>query len=169
MKSYIIKATLLCSSLFAFASVNAQSIEKSVVASTGADTTVGGYNYVWTAGESVIGSASPTGYIITEGFLPLSEDSSVSVNNIVTNKPSVKLYPNPLTDKLILEVQQEQATDLHVRVLDMSGRIIRATETLPTNTSFNHRIDFTNLPSGTYFVILSHNEDVVFTSKVIKQ
>lgn len=169
MKSYIIKATLLCSSLFAIDNVNAQSIEKSVVASTGADTTVGGYNYVWTVGEAVIGSATPAGYIITEGFLPLSVDSSVSVNSIVTNKPSVKLYPNPLTDKLTLEVAQKEAKSLNVRVLDVSGRVISATETLPMNTSFSHRIDFKDLSSGTYFVILSHNKDVVFTSKVIKQ
>ncbi len=169
MKSYIIKATLLCSSLFAIDNVNAQSIEKSVVASTGVDTTVGGYNYIWTVGEAVIGSATPTGYIITEGFLPLSQDSSVSVSNIVGNKPSVKLYPNPLSDKLTLEVQQEHVVAMTVRIMDISGKTIRATETLPKTTSFIHKIDFTSLPNGTYFVILSNNEDVVFTSKVIKQ
>lgn len=169
MKNYIIRATLFCSALIAFTSSSAQSIEKDVVASAGGDITVGGYSYVWTVGEAVIGSASPTGYIITEGFLPLSVDSAVSVNIIVASDTKVKLYPNPVTSKLNLEVEQAQATDLSVRVLDVSGRAIRAMETLPTSTSFNHQIDLTSLPSGTYFVILSHNEDVVFTSRVIKQ
>lgn len=169
MRFNIKRVTLLCSIVLACGYANAQSVDKSVVATAGGETTVGGYSYVWTVGEAVIGSATSTGYIITEGFLPLKSGGSVGVSNIAESAPSVKLYPNPTTGKLILDVKQEQATKLNIQVLDISGRTIKATESLPNNASFNHQMDFTTLPSGTYFVILSTNEDIVFTSKVVKQ
>lgn len=169
MKSNFIKLTFLLSTMLLVHHANAQSIEKSVVASSGGETTAGGYTYQWTVGEAIIGDASPTGYIITEGFHPVQQDNSVGIATVAEQIQDVKLYPNPIADILTLELQQEEIRSIQVKVMDVSGRVIGNPETIAADRQIKHQINFAGLPSGTYFVVLSSNAELVYSSKVVKQ
>jgi len=75
------------------------------------------------------------------------------------------VYPNPAVDWLRI-VLPEQAEAYQVELVDAAGRIVRSV-TLPTATVHCH-LDLKGLPSGTYFVMVKRNGQLVFTSQVIK-
>lgn len=84
-------------------------------------------------------------------------EQSVGVDELVSALASAELYPNPTVEDLMLTVQLEQAMEINISVLDITGRVVNAAGMLqgvPGENNF--RIDLEDdLSSGTYFVQLA--------------
>lgn len=75
---------------------------------------------------------------------------------------SVKVYPNPTTGLVYLEIpDSEKTNDLSIKVYDLHGRLV-------LNTSFNQTsLDMSRLPGGIYFLRLSGRSNLSHTHKII--
>ena len=76
------------------------------------------------------------------------------------------MYPNPATNNLTLDIQMVTNGKATVRITDIAGRIVGTTDfgTLASGKNVLP-IDVNNLNAGTYFVVLTVN-DQMFTQKL---
>jgi hypothetical protein len=77
----------------------------------------------------------------------------------------LKVYPNPTTKDLVLQVDDISSGDLGYQLYDLNGKklqhgIIRTTETTVPTTS---------LHPGEYLLVITHKSDKVKTFKIIKK
>ncbi len=83
--------------------------------------------------------------------------------HIYMEQDFIEIYPNPFTDKVVLD---GDFTNFTIQVLDVSGQLVAD----HSSVSAPFEIDLTTLPSGTYFVNVSsllYNQLSVY--KIIKQ
>jgi len=84
------------------------------------------------------------------------EDHQISLN--------MKVYPNPTSDFLILNVGNFEFSTLNFELFDVSGKLLESKKI----TSITETISMENLPSSTYFLKVTSNNEEVKTFKIIK-
>jgi len=77
-------------------------------------------------------------------------------------KPSIKIYPNPVSDHLFFDGEAEGDYELIIR--DINGHSI-----LHKNVSGSDRINVQSFSSGIYFIEIDQNRKRIFTDKFIKK
>ncbi|MBU0486603.1 MAG: PKD domain-containing protein [Bacteroidetes bacterium] len=66
---------------------------------------------------------------------------------------TMKIFPNPATTELSVQISLDQVSDVNIEVIDIAGRVLFATSTdFGGATDGVVRINIENLESGTYFV-----------------
>ena len=73
-------------------------------------------------------------------------------------------YPNPTTNNLTLNVGKAELSTLNFQLYDISGKLIESRKII----SSTETIGMANLPSTTYFLKVSNNNNEVKTFKIIK-
>ena len=89
------------------------------------------------------------------------EVRSVGINEIMA--PEAKIYPNPVSDILKVEILQSTKK---LEMMNLYGQLI-FTRSISRNESFT--IDMSSLAPGIYLLRLSGNGNVVKNYKVIRQ
>lgn len=96
-------------------------------------------------------------------YYELYTRDNTSVNNVATG--GFKVYPNPANNDLFITQGTSMATLATVKLFDITGRTVISTEAVPGNT----RISMSNLPQGTYLVLLQDaNGNILQREKVVK-
>ena len=93
---------------------------------------------------------------------------STAVSDFVI-KEDVRIYPNPVTEQLNLEIDLlNQSDDLRIEIVDYLGRVMHR-ETIG-NSSYNIRkkISVSELPDGMYLLNIYFNNRDVLTKKFVK-
>ncbi len=110
------------------------------------------------------GHEGDTYYIITNCANGGTSDASESATAIVTGiskvETSIDIFPNPATD--IVEISATQNIT-RIEVVSATGQIMHETEVNEESVSINVK----NLPSGTYFVRIFCNPDVIVKKLVV--
>jgi hypothetical protein len=123
-----------------------------VVVSGGNFASNGGYNISSSVGESVVQTFYSSGFYLTQGFQQpsLFIGNKREVNNSGT---SIEVYPNPVEDKLILEISAGEINKFFVEVYTLTGIKLQThlLKNLLSATSIK-RLDFSGYANGTYFV-----------------
>jgi hypothetical protein len=83
------------------------------------------------------------------------------------NTPALKVFPNPVNGVAEIEFMTSGAGPLTIKVLDIAGNSIFMGSYPTASDKFSHRIDFSLLPQGHYFIRVS-GESVDKTIKIIK-
>ena len=88
------------------------------------------------------------------------------VQGIEENSIQLELtaYPNPTTNYLTLNVGNFQLSTLSFQLYDISGKLIESRKII----SSSETIAMENLPTATYFLKVSNNNNEVKTFKIIK-
>jgi hypothetical protein len=76
----------------------------------------------------------------------------------------LSVYPNPVTDYLLVSVANRQAGPMRLQLSDVNGRTVR-TDTMTTSS---HALDVHTLPSGVYILILKTDTGQA-VRKVVRQ
>lgn len=84
------------------------------------------------------------------------ENQQISLN--------LKANPNPTTDYLTLNVGNAELSTLNFQLFDISGKLIESRKII----SSSETIAMENLPTATYFLKVTNNNNEVKTFKVIK-
>jgi len=87
----------------------------------------------------------------------------VSSNDMTTKSKTLKIYPNPSSDKITIETSAI-STDSRLSIMNLSGQELITHEINGCRT----KIDITDLPGGVYFVRLT-GERAVQVGKFIRQ
>ncbi len=125
---------------------------------------VTGFYKVTAGNEALISSFQ--GYLTedntyTNNFLPLNF-GTLGVDNLITAKDNIILYPNPAKTEIFVDWKSSDAT---YSIIDAKGSTVSYKAKL---TNGKNRIDVSKLPSGVYFIEISGSGKNI-TSKFIKQ
>lgn len=120
-----------------------------------------------------------------EANLTVGENSSVEVTAVVADgqvsgtvdqitgleedaEGAIRMYPNPVKDKLRLQLYSLSPGRLTIQVYDRQGRLLQAKTALLSETSLQEELDFSTLPQGLYLLIISQ-EGLSVKRKIIKE
>lgn len=104
----------------------------------------------------------------------VDNDGSSSYSHIISlllNSPipSVIVYPNPINDVLNLRISLAVATQLHIQVTDMQGRVIYRRTKLAGNGTDEININTKLWPAQSYSIIVTDSKSkILITKKLIK-
>jgi hypothetical protein len=105
----------------------------------------------------------PSGGMLSPGNHNLPNSLSVRSLN---QQLQFMVYPNPATDMLMLEIQQNVTSAYHIIITDMTGKVILNNS---ENTSVNKFIDISALNNGMYMISVVLNDGTVNHARFIKQ
>jgi hypothetical protein len=74
------------------------------------------------------------------------------------------IYPNPVKDHLVLQVDRSKRVGLSWQLFDMNGRLLKS-NTIQENTTW---INMNDLPSSVYLLKIYQGENTIKTFKIIK-
>ncbi len=140
-----------------------QSIELSVISTSGEYFQGTNATLSWTLGEPVIETYSNGNAILTQGFQQ-SNYIINSINNLTADAFQINIYPNPSTDFINIDFSQKP-TCLYIEMFDLLGKQILKKELV----NLNEYIDLTNLAASEYFLKITTKEGkIIKTCKIIK-
>ena len=131
---------LLCLPMIGFGQI----LSPSVVSSSGASYYNGGVIMDFTLGEIVIETFSNNANILTQGFHQGIIKIVLSVSDIDIK---TKIYPNPTTNFIIIELEKNVNAD--ILVYDINGKIVIKDK---LNDAQQKQLDFSFLTQGNYFL-----------------
>ena len=131
---------LLCLPMIGFGQI----LSPSVVSSSGASYSNGGVIMDFTLGEIVIETFSNNANILTQGFHQGIIKIVLSVSDIDIK---TKIYPNPTTNFIIIELEKNVNAD--ILVYDINGKIVIKNK---LNEEQKKQLDFSFLTQGNYFL-----------------
>jgi hypothetical protein len=84
------------------------------------------------------------------------------------NGNTVSIYPNPTTDILNIDLYAQTAQNTTVKLLDMSGRVIKQIQAKSAAGMNYIKLKMSELANGVYTVQVYENNNLTYTSKVKK-
>ncbi len=128
-----------------------------VIASAGDVGTTSDLHISWTLGEIAIDRFSTHDLYITEGFhQPFSKvfplQPEVSVLRFI---PDIRVYPNPVTSLLTIDLPSESTTTIFLTVLQIDGTPVNHLQIPPGIRSID--LDLTDQSSGIYMLQFRHH------------
>ncbi|KAA3622826.1 MAG: T9SS C-terminal target domain-containing protein [Bacteroidetes bacterium] len=162
---------LLIGFLIAFTlNLNAQSIERQLISSTGHLSQTEHLTVSATAGETVIQTATIEEIILTQGFQQPNENDFVGIWEINDIQIEISIAPNPVTSCIYLTMIADAPMDIKCSVFRMDGTMVMPLKRWEVLGESIQKIDFTPLPAGSYLISLSSpGHKKVQTYKIIKQ
>ncbi|MCX2575901.1 T9SS type A sorting domain-containing protein [Pedobacter sandarakinus] len=86
-----------------------------------------------------------------------STSSSISIKGL-------KIYPNPVVNKINIDLEKNYIGEIFVKVIDVYGRVL----VQKTSTSNTFSLDLSKLNTGTYIIELINNNISIGRSKILK-
>jgi hypothetical protein len=148
-------AVLLCAGL-------AQAQES--VNSTGGNATGSGGSVSYSIGQVVYTTNTANEGSAAQGVQQAYEIIPVDINQ---NEPKISLsvFPNPIADNLILQVNDFERSSLNFQLCDMQGKQLSKGQIMAKQTQINTA----SLSSATYFInVVNQENQKVQTFKIIK-
>ena len=154
--------TILC--VFTTCFFSAQSIDRQILASAGNTFETSSNKLTFTIGEPIIGVISNT-VTISQGFLATASSGVTLSEEDVTLKEAIKLYPNPVTENLSINLKNTSGTVI-LNIYSISGKLVLKAS---LNGSKN-LLNLSHLSNGTYLVNLEFTDyKNTKTFKIIKK
>ncbi|WP_445715731.1 T9SS type A sorting domain-containing protein [Flavobacterium sp.] len=88
--------------------------------------------------------------------------SSIDYSSIVKD---LKIYPNPSSNLLILNISNFNDIKLDFEILDINGKILITEK----NLKHENIIDITSFSNAVYFLKINHENEAIKTFKIIKK
>lgn len=142
----------------AIATVNAQSLERQVIASTGGYSEANGVSLSFTVGEPVIETAVSGSIVLTQGFQQ-PDDITTGIND----KPSVTVnytvFPNPTANSIQIDLQSDKNVEVELALYDIQGqRISMFDKSTRIEGTAHEEMDLSSLAAAQYILVLSDTE-----------
>jgi hypothetical protein len=123
-----------------------------------------GGTVAYSVGQIVYTTNTGTTGSVAQGVQQPYEISSISgIENPYINL-ELSAYPNPTTDYLTLKIVNWELSSLNFQLYDISGKLIETRKIL----SSTEKIKLSNLPTATYFLKVTNNNNQIKTFKIIK-
>jgi hypothetical protein len=123
--------------------------------------TQGSGNYKITFGSNIIVTGGQFGFTETKSFCVPTTSTSISPSNFGLR---FNLYPNPASDKIVLQSSDPNDGDVSVEVIDLFGKRVKK---FNTNVSQEIRINTQELSNGQYLVRVAGQGGQVWMRKVV--
>jgi len=95
-------------------------------------------------------------------------NSILGVRNIASQVNQWSVYPNPVTENLIVSIDMKQGTNAMIEIYNTTGQMV-LNNMVSLNTGFNNiRVTASSLPSGIYSMRIYSANGLIFTTKLVK-
>lgn len=95
-----------------------------------------------------------------------NDKNDIKANTDTAQSISVEIYPNPIqTYAIITTSKKKQSLNLNLKIVNMEGKTVQLINNIGDSYVFNRR----EILSGTYLFIISYNEEIVSSQKIIIQ
>jgi hypothetical protein len=134
------------------------------VNSSGGNATGSGGTVSYSIGQVVYTTNSGNSGSLAQGVQQAYEIITVGINE---NEPKISLsvFPNPIADNLILQVNDFERSTLNFQLCDMQGKQLSKGQIIAKQTQINTA----SLSSATYFInVVNQENQKVHTFKIIK-
>lgn len=148
--------------------LDAQSIERKVIATAGTSVVVGNIQVDYTVGETVVQTSIAGNLIVTQGF---QQGNLIATG--VTGLParvSYRVFPNPTTAEILVELEGPKL-DYYAAIANLAGQALGDLEHHFNGTGKLQRtFDLSGMPAGVYLLVFKDHLGKPLTSvKVVKQ
>ncbi len=133
------------------------------VNSSGGDATGSGGSSAYSIGQVVYTSNSSATGTISQGVQQAYEIYALGIDNEKQDL-ILNLYPNPTSQFITLDMNTSDLQNYSVQLTDMHGKLIQEIENLQSKTEMN----LNNLPTASYYLILTKGKSVIETYKIVK-
>lgn len=148
--------------------LSGQSIERQVLASSGAAQSATGVELSSTTGEAVTANFSSGSVVLDQGF----QQGDLMITDLAESKINVdyKLYPNPTSNQLNLNLTADKSLDGMVIITTIEGRqMLSKPIQLNAGQAFRTNYNLQHLSEGTYLLsIRGSNGDVQLVERIQK-
>ena len=102
------------------------------------------------------------------GATSVSESIELLIGSSISNfSDFISLYPNPNGGHFTLETETEMPVgQLIIKILTQSGNVVH--EEVMDDTAHMNNIDISNLPSGSYILMLTSSKEIIAVKKLLK-
>lgn len=119
----------------------------------------GTINYSQTIGETAVEIIKCSDYVFTQGFqqpcIIFSKENPPAGNG-------VKVYPNPVTDILNIELFGEKARTFKIELVTISGTIVKSEKMVFSGQFWDiQQISVDNISKGLYFVRIISDDGII--------
>jgi hypothetical protein len=115
--------------------------------------------------QSSTGSSLNKTHIVLQGFQQ-SAWNKLIVENILPNRQTVTVYPNPFVETINFDFGETIAGGIQLLFFDISGRLVAERNQIVSNNSLQLKLNF--LAPGMYLVHLRHKE-LTYYAKISKK
>ena len=123
MRRTVVYTTLLLGLFGNVVQTQAQPEQQVIATAGGTSTSLTGYTIDFTIGETVILTAG-TDPACTQGFQQPEIAATKIDSNLLNASWYIKVYPNPLHDRLTVHAYMDHAGELDLRLTDILGRVV---------------------------------------------
>ena len=135
------------------------------IPTTGGESTGSGGSVSYTVGQVLFTTNTGTNGTVAEGVQqPYEISVVVGIEQAESINLICKVYPNPATDLLTLEVDIADNENLFFQLYDIMGKLVVSKKLIDIKTT----IPMNNFAPSTYFLKVTDNQKVVKTFKIIK-
>lgn len=89
-------------------------------------------------------------------------------NSTLSNTSLLKVYPNPTSGLITMDLSNIKSTKAAISIFNISGKLVHFTESKIKESNPNTEINIEKLPSGNY-ILLIQLDDREYSQKVVKQ
>ena len=155
MKYILFFILLISSSSFAQVSMN----------TSGGNVTNSSGSVSFSVGQLLVNNVNNSNMIsVQQGVQFPYEIFALGINSSTLLNSFMKIYPNPTSSILNIEIQNIDLVNLVVEVYDSQNKLLFS-EKLYSN---NNRIELDELSPGLYYTIIRNNFGFLYTQKIIK-
>lgn len=148
--------------------VQAQSISRQVIGSSGKSISNNDYTLNFTVGESIVGKIQ-NGEVIHQGFWgAIFEDSTLSIETPLVDASQINVFPNPVIDIIQINYKQQDANNYAAQLFDINGKqVFNLNKNTQNQTT---TINIQNLSKGMYLLrVTDKSSNYIKTFKIIKK
>ncbi len=115
------------------------------------------------AGKATVSEAITNGYVVG-----VDAGSNLGVTEIKQIDATFEMYPNPATTNVAMTFNLKENSDVNLRVIDMSGKIIASRDYSSMIGASHINFNSSNLNSGVYMVEVTINDEKITRRLVIQ-
>ena len=145
----ILRTTLLMCAMVIAVLARGQTISPEVQGAAGTQSQVGNTIVTWTVGEPLTETLSASGNTITQGFHQ-PRYVLIALDEPLIAELGIKVYPNPTSDHVFMDIEREEESELTVELIDMTGRILSTRKSILMQDQL--RFDLSQVAKGYYFL-----------------
>jgi len=99
-------------------------------------------------------------------WLEINSLSTVNVKEVSSSELNVMLFPNPITSQSVLKIDSPEASDVTIRIVDVSGKVVYANQ-LKVMGEMSIPLNLGHIVKGVYILQIKQGNQIV-TKQIVK-
>lgn len=164
--NYLKQIATICFALATMV-VSSQELSRQIVSTSGGQSQASTLDLSWTIGQAgLAGTHANGGTTLCIGF---QQSDLVSTSIVEQHTNPLKIFPNPCSDFLYINMSKQEQTEVNLLLIDSYGRISYE-QSFTFSGSLEYKIDMSVLPHGIYYLKMKTSTKMIkdeITSKLI--